>query len=217
MDFGLAEILSYSILPAALIGLFRFKKVLNTYRPFILFTWLALINEVVSAVVAKRFQTNAVNSNIYVLIEFVILIMLFKRWGSGRKQNINFKLLLVLLIGVWVADNLIFHPITQFNSLYRVCYSFVLVFMSVDEINRHLVKERKTVWKNARFLICITMLSYYTYKTIFEIFFVVNLQASVNFQNNLFTILIYVNLFANLMYALASLWMPTRQTFTLPN
>jgi hypothetical protein len=216
MNFFLAEVLSYSILPAALIGLFRFKTALHTYRPFIFFTWLALGNEIVSFFVVKRFHSNVVNSNIYVLAEFIILLLQFRQWGVERRRNTKFIVLLILLVSVWVADNLILHPITQFNSFYRVCYSFVLVFMSVDEMNHLLVKARKNIWQNARFLICISILFYYTYKAIFEIFFVINLQTSDYFQNNLFTILIFVNLFANLIYALASLWIPTRQTFTLP-
>lgn len=215
MTFLLAQIFSYSILPAAMIGLYRFRKLPDTYKPFIYFTWIALMNEGVSALVSYQYYNNAINSNIYVLLEFIVLLWQFRRWNNETKTR-KYTVLLVLLSSIWILDNLVFHHITDFNSLYRVCYSFVLVFLSVDEMNHLLIKERKNIWRNARFLICIAFLFYYTYKTIFEIFFVINLRTSDTFENNLFTILIFTNLFANLIYALASLWIPRRQTFTLP-
>ena len=120
------------------------------------------------------------------------------------------------MLVLWVADNLIIHSITNLNSFFRIGYSFVTVFLSVDQVNNMVVRERKSILRNARFIICLSFIVYYTYKATFEVFFVVKLPLSDYFYKNLFLIMVYVNLFANLLYAFASLWIPTRQKFTLP-
>jgi hypothetical protein len=42
------------------------------------------------------------------------------------------------------------------------------------------------------------------------------MKLSNEFNNSLFLIIICVNLFVNLGYALAALWIPTKNKFTLP-
>jgi len=207
---------NYNVVIAAIIGLVRFKVILKSYRPFVYFNCVAILNELVSWYTAKTFRNNAVNSNIYVLIEFVLLLWLFKNWGEHQRKIKFYVFLFVAASIVWTIDSFIYHPITQFSSVYRIFYSFILIFLSIDQLNYIITTERKNVLKNARFIICSAFIIYYSYKAIWETFYMIELSFKESLYVNIMYILIFVNFFLNLVYALATLWIPTKQKFTQP-
>ena len=83
-------------------------------------------------------------------------------------------------------------------------------------INRQLMRERKSIYKNPIFIICMAFLVYYTFTVIVVVFWQYGLNVSMQFVMNITTILIYINLFTNLIFALAILWIPTKHRFSLP-
>ncbi len=87
--------------------------------------------------------------------------------------------------------------------------------MSINIINEQLSLEKKNIMKNPIFLICIGFVTYFTYDVIVSLFWKYGLQMSRQLQINVALILVYINLFANLIYALAVLWMPPKHRFTL--
>jgi len=210
------EFLAYFILIPAIIGIARFKRMLPSYRPFIFLIWLGALNEIVGSLSQHTYQTNAINSNIFVLVEGLLLLWMFFKWYSKTKQLIiSFLITAILFIILWVTDNIILHPITNINSIYRICYSGVIVFLSIDKINETVMQEKESLLKNARFLLCTGFILFYAYRMVFEGFYVHNFGLSNNFYTNLFDIQVLINLFCNLIFALAILWIPTKQRFTL--
>ncbi|MES2004934.1 MAG: hypothetical protein V4450_10465 [Bacteroidota bacterium] len=205
---------SYTIAIASVIGLVRYKKILASYRLFVVFVTMAFVNEIISSVLVELIHNNAVNGNIYVLAEATILFLLFYQWGSFGNKMLGF--LLTMIGAVWCAENLVFSSITHFNSFFRLFYSLAIVILSIDQINITMLHERKNLFRNAKFIICCLFTFYYTFKATYEVFYFVPRQMSDTFYNNLFLILVFVNLFANLGYAIAALWIPTKQKFTLP-
>jgi hypothetical protein len=208
-------VLGFSILLAVVIGLVRFRKIIPAYQPFFFFVWVNCCNHLLSVILIEVFRNNQINGNIYVLIEALILLWLFSSWGLFHKKKLVLYTILVILINVWIFDNLIWHGLNTVNSLFRTVYSFTLTFLSINQINRIMAEERSNILRNSQFLICIAFIIYYTYKATIEVFYLIGLQASNNFYNNLFLIFIFVNLFANLIYAIAALWIPTKQKFIL--
>ena len=202
-----------SIIPI-IIGLVRYKKILVSYRLFVIFLLVGLVNDSLSHFFIKYLKGNAHNGNVYVLIESFNLIFIFYNWGSFGK-----KILYLILSGfalIWVAENFVFGSIFHINSFFRLVYSLALVILSIDQINVTMMHERKNLFKNARFIICCFFAFYYTFKATYEAFYLVPLVMSNRFYDNLFLILVFVNLFTNLGYAIAMLWIPTKQKFTLP-
>ena len=61
--------LSYTILIPVIAAMVRYKAVLKEYHPFLWIIWLGLFNESVSMLSIYTIRSNAVNSNIYVLLE----------------------------------------------------------------------------------------------------------------------------------------------------
>lgn len=211
--FALAA--GYAIVIAGVIGLIRFRKILPSYQPFIYFTWLSLLNDTISLVVNEVFRNNSINGNVYVLLEAFLFLWLFCNWNILDSKSWTFRLLAVTLVLIWIYDNFIWHNIRNVNSLFRICYAFVLIFLAINQLNKLIVGERSNLWRNSKFLICIGICIFYSYKASIEVFYLIKLKASDNFYNYIFLILVIVNLFVNLIYGLAALWIPTKQKFTL--
>jgi hypothetical protein len=212
-NFSLAS--GFVVVIAGVIGLIRFKKMLPSYQPFVYFAWLSVLNDLLSAALVKVYHENPINGNIYVLLEAYLFLWLFRNWGIIKDKSWTLASLLVFLTMIWIYDNFIWHNITTVNSLFRICYSFVLIFLAINQLNKLIVGERGILLRNTRFLICIGICIFYSYKASIEVFYLLQLQVSNNFYSNIFLIHIIVNLFVNLIYGLAALWIPTKQRFTL--
>ena len=210
--FELSVIQSYSIGPAALIGLVRFKKINKSYRPFIILCCVAFLNELLSTFAAYQYGCNAINANIYVGVEAMLFIWLFKNRGVFR-GNKWFISSIVFLSVTWIFDNIIWHSLKEFNSLFRIGYSFCLIILAIELLNKLIVQTRINLSREPWFFICAGILIFYSYKATIEVFYLFKLNFSNDFYNNCHFILEIVNLFVNLLYAWAVLWMPQRQKF----
>ncbi len=213
MGYYSEVILGSTVIISAVIGAVRFQRILKSYRPFIYLIWLSVLNEIVSFLSSKFYRTNAPNSNIYVLIEFYLILLLFHAWLPGKKKVHIW--LAVSLTSVWIIDNLFIHSILEFNSAFIILAGFVTVYFSINQINILLFSETRNLFTNSKFLICLTFLIYFSYSATVEVFYLIKIDFSEWFYHNLFLVLVFVNLFANIMYALATLWIPTKQKFTL--
>ena len=211
--FATELLLSSTILIPAITGIARFRLLHPDFYAFVLTVWIGLINEMLSIVLAYTIKNNSVNSNIYVLIEFALIIYQFYRWS-----NIAVKYVITGIGGlaVWIADNIILHRIDDDNSLFRIFSSFIILFLSIDQINKLLIFERENVLKNATFLICITFVGYFSCKAFIEVFNVFYTGLSHEFRRNVFMILYAANFISNIMYTIAILCIPSKKEFTLP-
>ena len=215
--YSIVILFSFSISIAAIIGLIRFRKINPAYYPFLYCIWIGLLNEIVSYIITHNKHSNAINNNIYVLIESLLITWQFKNWGLFHRTRYLFAGILSGFVLLWTAEILFVEGIKLTISYFRIVYSFVIVLMSLPIINRELLRERKNILKNAIFLITLTFVIYYTYKVIVGIFWLYGLGVNSHFRMNVVWILIYVNLFSNLVYALAILWMPIKHRFSLPS
>lgn len=211
-DFTTIIILNHSIIIAAVIGIFRFKAVIRDYYPFLFIVWLALTNESLSLVMIYTIGNNTVNSNIYVLLEYGLILFQFYKWNGSNYRK--YYLLAFLGLGIWMADNFILHSISRNNSLFRVFYSFIIVFLSIDKVNNILVFKTGPLLKDPTVIICAAFLFYYGCKAFVEAFNMFHLGLSDGLLKNLWIILYIVNFITNLLFALAILWIPTKQKFT---
>src|SRR5690349_21185288 len=118
--------------------------------------WLGLLNESVSLALIFNGSGNAVNSNIFVLLEFLLILFQFYKWNDGHFSK--YSLIAFAAVIVWVTDNLLLNTIQQNNSLFRVFYSFTILLFSIDHVNRIIIFQNSRLKKNAVFLICLTFI-----------------------------------------------------------
>ena len=213
--FILNVLLSYSILIPAAVGIVRFTSITQDFYPFILLIWLGLVNETVSIILAYTIKSNVVNSNIYVLLEYFLILVQFYKWNGPRNSRLYYFFALTGL-SVWIADNVVINTVTENNSIFRIFYSSVITFFSIALINKVFVRERNSLIKNAMFLICSTFFIYYSCKAFVEVFNAFHLGLSKQFNRYVFMILYLANSFSNIIYAIAILCIPRKQKFTQP-
>ena len=211
MNFTIVQVFGYSLILPALIGLVRSKKISQAYTPFIVLLLIGLLNEVCTTIIVINKHSNAINSNIYVLIESVLLLILFKNWGLFDKSKILFIGILFLFAGAWITDNFFISKITRFSSYFRIIYGFTIVLLSISMVN-HLVTE-ETNWNSRRgqFVVLIGFIVFFTYQTLVEIFWVYGLNSSREFRRGVYRIMTYINLSVNLIYAIGLLWIPRKK------
>lgn len=207
---------SFSIIIPLSIIFFLKKWESKTFLPFIVLLGIGLLSEAIGWYFIFAYKNNLFIGNIYVFIESIVLLVQFSIWHNHKKQFKKLFFLGLIFVIIWGVDNFILHQITTVNSLFRVSYALAIVFLSIEQINFVLITERSNVLLNARFLISIAFVIYYTYKSVFEVFYMINVRMSNNFYYALFNILISVNLFTNLLFAFAVLCIPKKQKFTLP-
>jgi len=211
--YDIAAILGYSIGVAAVIGLVGWKKTDPAYQPFVIITVLAFINHIISLQMVKRTGANTVNANIFVLVEVILYVWQFQKWGLLKKSSILLPMIMLGLAIIWTLDNLIIHRVTMLNSFFRITSSFLLVLLSIEQINKLIWYSRKNLLVNSCFLICCGLLIYFSFKAIIEVFFFIELKASIAFYTSIFAILVYLNFFVNLIFIWATIWIPRKQKF----
>lgn len=204
-------ICSHSILIASVIAFFRIKVVLKDFYPFILLLWLGLLNETISLAFLYNRQSNAVNSNIYVMVEFLLILYQFYRWNTSGL--VKYLMVAVAGIAVWVTDNFVINSLSQNNSIFRVFYSLMILLCSAAQINKIEIFENGWFKGNTVYLICIIFIFLYGFKAWVESFNMIHLGLSGSFLSKLWLSLNIVNLITNLLLALAVLWIPTKQRF----
>jgi len=170
-DYSLLALLSYIIVIAAIISIVRYFSVLTIFRPFIYYTWLASLSEILSTILSYTSRNTAVNNNIYVLLESLLLLWQFYNWRGIQRSYWYYITIGTFFMAVWVSDNIILHSLLTINSTFRVVYSFIIVLLGIDGINQVFMYEKGKVLKNTKFLICAGCLLFYSYKAIFEVFF----------------------------------------------
>ncbi|RYY67643.1 MAG: hypothetical protein EOO12_00345 [Chitinophagaceae bacterium] len=208
--FGLVS--SFSVILAVVLCALRLHIVQRRYFPFFLFLVMALSNEIASEITGRVLRTNAPNSDIYALIDSLIILWMFYEWRLFRRKGL-YLFLGALLIAVWVADTLIWGSLMVFSSRFTILYSLLTVLMSVQYINHLIITEQRLTLRNPDFLICICLVVFYTAATIVEIFWFFGFDNSPTLAWNIYMIVPVVNIIVNLTYALAVLWIPRKPAF----
>lgn len=211
--FAVNIIASLSImLPAGLLVLRR-RRIAPAFYPFVLLLWIGTINELISLEEIIYHRSNMFNSNIYVLIEYLLLLWLFRQWNGWPHS----KAFLLGFIGlaIWIIDNFFWHSIKTDNSFFRMAYSSIIVWLSMSQSIRIIINETSHLFKNAQFILCLTFIIYYSFKTFFESHNLFNEGISDNLLYWLWLLLNIVNLFTNLCYSYVVICIRKKTPFTL--
>ena len=207
--------LNLTVLLAAAAALLRSRLMPEYLYPFCLLLAIASCNELLSLylVSAKRF--NAVNGNGYILLEFLLLCVQYYYWAVLSRS----KLLVCISAGIliWCTDNFIAGSITNNNSLSRICFAFLFVFLSIDMINRQIVFGKDSRYNSSTLMIVSGLLLFFACKAYVEVFNAFDLQFSTAFYANIWFTLSVVNAAVNILFTIAMLCIPRKQEFLWPS
>lgn len=203
------SMIAMTVFLPAIAGILVFKKINSSFYPFIYYVWVECINETVSSIRINAGGTTIVNSNLYIIIASILLVWFFKRQGAikGKKLYIG---ILVSLVAFWVLEHFVLSSITNETTWFRMYWSFLIVLLSINALNMVLLK-RVVLLKDSLFLICISLIIFYSYKSIVHAFGIYGLVASNDFNWAIYSILAYLNGFTNLVHLPAILWIPKKK------
>jgi hypothetical protein len=208
MDFFTNASLSLAIGIGAITGWIRFRKVDPAFHPFIYLVSAGFLHEVWSIALLCNGYSNVLLFNCYLLAEALLLCWQFHRWDIIARKG-AFVFLQVILTSWWAVEWL-FTPPQSFSSYFIIFYSVAAVLLSITCINRLLFREAGPLLRNPIFLLCACFILYFGFSALTEIFWMTDLKNSKAFRIRIHALLSYVNLFTNLVYAIAIIWMPTR-------
>ncbi|GAC1453894.1 MAG: hypothetical protein NVSMB7_16360 [Chitinophagaceae bacterium] len=211
--------LSLSIIFAAILGVIKFRRMDPAYHPFVYYACQVVLIEVIVYVLLAGGLANlaGITLNIYALTEFYLLTLLFHNWGLFKRKKNIFLSILAIFFFLFFATMFI-RGYARRNHFASIISSFVLIFFSISSFNKMILNERINIFKNAKFWICIGIAIYYTCSVLVsaEMFFIISLTHKVTqeFKDNVFQINVYANLFVNLLYAVAVIWIPKKKNIT---
>lgn len=191
------------------------------YLPFVLCIWIGCLNEILSYILWRNGYHTAVNNNVYVLAEAILFLVFFRNRQLFEKRPWIFRMLLLFLILLWAWENIAIGTIIMVSSWFRIAYSFLIVLMCIALVNRLIYRGTyepwlsgdRSIFLNPEFLIASGAIIFFTFKLVIEIFWLYGINHSSVFRRNLYHIMIYINLTANLIYTLAILWIPRKQPY----
>jgi hypothetical protein len=206
-------LLSETVVIPLIIGVVRFYKINTSYHPFILLLLMAFTSEVISFICINYLHANnAITVNLYALIECLILLFLFRSWGFLQRKQKLFYFLMASFIIIWITENLVFFKIETYSPFFKGAYSFVIVLLSINEINYMIVQDNKQLFKNAKFLICLGFIIYFIYQIIYEAsYYVLGKDNVVSVATKIISMFGYMNAFVNLLYGVATFLIPVKK------
>lgn len=179
----------------------------------VLLLTIGLFNEIVSSIVVTYYRSNALNGNLYVLIEYFLIIWQFNRLSNISRRFLN--IIVSLGFAIWLTDNFLLHSLTQNNSLFRMLSSLCIVYLSMDTAMHLLFFKDAAQSKNTDLLISLGFFAFFTIKTYVEIFNVFSMPVGKEFYEGLWTVLAIVNFITNLSFTFAILCFRHKQEYIL--
>src|ERR1700743_3152052 len=123
-----------TILLPFIAGLIRFRRIGKCYQPFFIMVVAGLASEIVDRIVIDVFHSsNAIPSNIYTLVEWILIAWQFHVWGFLKTRKKLFYTLLLFSSLAWATEMLVFHHIKEFAPYFRFFYCFLTVLLSVNK------------------------------------------------------------------------------------
>ena len=203
------------ILIPTIVGWARFPNISPVFYPFLISIWLNALNVIFGSIIVQFGYYNIFHYNIWFLLDAFMSLWLFKKWNLFESKKLYHSLWFILGL-CWLLESIFLSKLTQdYNSYFRIFYSFLIVLMSISTINFLLMRERKPLLKNPIFVICCTFVLMNTITVLAEAFFTSHLQLGDKFRINMEKMIMYTGFLFNTIYAIAILWMPKKQAFIL--
>lgn len=214
MVFETHVVFSLTAGAGALIGWVRIKKTDPAYLPFIVLLTAGFLTELISLIVLANGYSNAVYYNLFTLAEAMLVTQLFYRLGLFRTKK-RYVLVQLFYLLFWMCEGVYHRSLASIHSYFIVSYSTILVVLSIDLLHDVLFQTPYQLYRNPVFLITMGLIVYFTYSIIVELFWFYGLNQSSEFRIGIYEVFSYINLFTNILFILATLWIPLKREYIL--
>ncbi len=215
MSYEQMVILGYTIAPAAMAAAWRWRKVEARYYPILVLLQLGFVNEIVSSVVIANGHSNAVNNNIFLLAEALLLLVQFKRLGLFVRRSSWYHFGGFLMIALWIWENRNWQGLQVIGPVFIVVSSAMIVVMSIFCVNLLVISYTGVLLRSATFLFCCGFCCYFSTMLLLELFLSYGAGLSMELQAAAFKASCIVNAICNFLFLIAVLWIPQKPRFIM--
>lgn len=212
-------LLSEAVLIPLVIGLIKLRRMEKSFRPFVFLLLLAVLTELVSYFIYISLgKPNDKVFSVYSLLEAMLIFSLFHGWGFlGTRRKLYYSMLLFFFL-FWLAQTIFSAGAEDPVPFFVIFYSFTIVLISINQINLQIIAFTDTrLLKNPKFLISIGFVIYFTYQILYESAYYVSEVSNKDFAltSEIIKLFMYINLFVNLLYVPAVIFIPDKTKFSL--
>lgn len=200
-------LLSQSIIIPIIVALVRFRKIGKVYYPLLVLLLIGLLSELASFICINAFKTNAPVVKVYSLLECCIILYQLYLWKNSSKYTRLFASLIIICVVFWIVEVVIFKNINTFSPYFRVFYAFVIILLSINQINSMMFYQNVSLVKNPVFIICLAFIILFLYQIILEASYYVSADVQSPVANKIIMGFSYINFCINLMCAVGVYFM----------
>lgn len=208
MSYYLMVVLSYSIIPAAIAAGYKLKMGDASFRPILYCLILGLLNEICSTLVIENGGSNALNNSIYCLLEALLILTQFKRWGLFEKFEWIYSVLIIAILLGWTAENHNWQRLNTFLPFFRCGSGIMVLAMSIVQINKMIAGHEGSLLRNSCIIFCWGFCFSSSISILLEVFLYYETTASILLKDAVFKASITGNVVANIIYLIATIWIP---------
>lgn len=211
MDILINFLLGQSVMIPVIMIIILIKRLDKTYYPFYMMILLGFFAELASIVLIHSFKiSNAPVIKIYSLLECCLILYQLYLWKSSTKSNLFFIVLTAICVVFWIVETLVFSNLNTFSPYFRVFYAFIVILISINQINAMMFYHQGPLFRNPRFIICLGFTIFFLYQILYEAsFFIDSSKSSV--ANKIIIGFGYINFIINLWYAVAIFYIDGRK------
>lgn len=210
MSDSLKFLFSLTIIFPVAAGILRLRNSDASYRPFLIYIFISLLNELFVGLYLVSFSKDikTLNWQIFNLFEWLILLIQFYYWGTFKKYKPLFYILLVVSLGGWTFENFVYSDIYAFNPVFLISYSFVLILFGINTINYTFAQHNQMLSKNGLFIICVGIVIFFIYTIVVFTFLAMDTRHDKQLIQSIFEIRVYINAITNMLYAAGIYFIP---------
>lgn len=207
----IVNISTFSLIVAGIIALLRFKHLDRVYYPFAILLWIGSVNELLSFILVRTGHTTLLNNDVYAVAELLTLIWFFFRLGLFSRRRLLMKSIIAFSALFWVVETFVIWKGSQHANYFHVLSSFIIVLMSIHQMNALVIEETGLLLRNPLFWILLGYILYFTPNIIIECFWLYGLLNDKPFLVQIIFVMVCINLLCNLIFMLSVLWLPRKQ------
>ena len=211
--YFISHISAFSFLLPIAVAIGKHKSIARKYFLLVVLLVIGGINDGVSYLIIESKGSNTFNDNLYQLIEFIFLVLLFKKWPSERRNRFH---LIILATGItaWIIDNCIVHTPFDNTSVYRLVCAILIVFACIDQVNFVLINRHTSVI-TPDLLICGGLILYHLFAAFIESFQLFAVQLQRPFYMWLWFIHCLLSILTNLLISIAFVCHRSKPNYTI--
>ncbi|AFD06987.1 hypothetical protein [Solitalea canadensis] len=213
MSLTLNDINTISLCIALLTGLYKINRIEITNRVIVYYIAYTLVNDILGILFQSLFNNNLILINFYVIINFVLLTTQFRLWKLFENARVTFWGLNIIVISIWVIESLLNRNLFVLNNYSWAVSAFLLVILSIQQINKILFKEKGIILINYKILVSLGVVLIHLLYCLIALFINFKFNASNAFYMSVLKLHTPISIAVNILFAYAILQMPERKKF----